>query len=796
MRLIHRRTPIAIAVASALAGSAGLAQAADPGAAPPDELQEVVVTATRRETSVIDVPYNISAVSGDSLAAEQVIDNIDLMRRVPGVASVDRGYRNSGVINGIVIRGLNVDGAALGDYALSTVPTVSTYVNDTPVYANFVLKDLQRVEVLRGPQGTLYGSGSLGGTVRYITNPPKLGEFSGTANFTGSKVDGSDSAGWTADAVLNLPIGETSALRLMAGKIDYPGITDYANVYVLDSTGAPAAPNGVLDPAAEYRRVNDADTVDIKYGRAAWLWKPSDKFSLTLSGQVQSDDIGGRRQQTVGLDGNGREYKKYENGSVQLEPSSRDVKLAALEMDVDLGFATLTSSSSYYDHDGKSNSENTGFYAQAGFLYYYAYYPRPMASAVRTYEDKAFVQELRLVSNGENKIDWTVGAYYQDQQQVSTQMSWLRGYKRWWDAADLAPDSVVVNDNDFDYRRDQTFKETALFGEVTWNVTDRFHLTGGLRYFDNSFDNDTHIAVGLYNPVTQNDATFSNDDDGTLFKFNAAFNVGERSTLYATVSQGYRRGGTNAVPTVGTFAESAAFQTYKSDSVTNYEIGFKGATSAFNYSLAAYRVDWDDIQVNSATPVWGYFVAINGDTAVSQGLELELNGKIGPSFDYSLGYAYTDAKLTAPVCSPALVKATCLATPTLQLALDNQWLPGAAEHTVNLSFGHTANLANNKRWINRINGYYQSSTQNAVNRSALYNRELDGFSLWGFTSTLATDKWDVTLFAKNIFNEEGVTGLFTEAYMGTAPEVGYYGNGNKEFLSLPRTFGVSVNYRF
>jgi iron complex outermembrane receptor protein len=148
------------------------------------------------------------------------------------------------------------------------------------------------------------------------------------------------------------------------------------------------------------------------------------------------------------------------------------------------------------------------------------------------------------------------------------------------------------------------------------------------------------------------------------------------------------------------------------------------------------------------------------------------------------------------VCAPNLVLATCLATPTQQLALDGQRLPGAAEHTANISFGHTLQLAGEKRWINRVSGYYQSGTENAINRSTRFNTQLDGFSLWGFTSTLATEHWDLTLFARNLFNERGVTGLFTEEYMGTAPDLGYYGNGSKQFLSLPRTFGVSVNYRF
>jgi outer membrane receptor protein involved in Fe transport len=165
------KTPVAAAIGAILAGASPQAMAQSDAAAERG-IEEIVVTATRRAQSLQDVPYNISAKSGADIAAANITDNADLMREIPGVSVVDRGYRNSGVINGIMIRGINVDGSALGDYALSTVPTVSTYVNDTPIYANFVLKDIDRVEVLRGPQGTLYGSGSLGGTVRYITNAP------------------------------------------------------------------------------------------------------------------------------------------------------------------------------------------------------------------------------------------------------------------------------------------------------------------------------------------------------------------------------------------------------------------------------------------------------------------------------------------------------------------------------------------------------------------------------------------------------------------------------------------------
>jgi outer membrane receptor protein involved in Fe transport len=751
-------------------------------------IEEVVVTATRREERVLDVPYNISAVSGQNIEQAKVQNSAELLRAVPGVSVVDRGYRNQGVSNSIQIRGLNVDSAITGDYAVSAVAPVSSYVNDTPVFANFALKDIDRVEVLRGPQGTLYGSGSLGGTIRYILRAPQLGEFGGKVSATASKVDGSGGVGWAGDGTLNIPLGDKAALRVTASLQDYPGLTDYVNVYRLDSAGIPLAPAGVLSSTALYEVRKDADTVDIKYGRAALRLKPTEWLDMTLSYARQSDDIGGRRQVTRGQDGYGRTYGDYENGSVQLEPSSRDVSLTSLEATVDLGFATLTSSTSSYDHEGESISENTGYYAKNGWLSFYYNFPRPMASAVRTYSDRAFIEEIRLVSQTEGPIDYVLGAFYEEQKLGATQASYLRGFKRWWDAAYPAFASAVQSDQDFVYDRREKFTDKALFGELTYHFTDRLQATGGVRWFDNESESRTFMDVPVYTSLSApTNARFETSDSKALFKANVSWKFGERGLAYATVSEGYRRGGANAVPTVGRYAEDPRWQQYGPDRVVNYEAGLKGIAHGITYNAALFYIDWKDIQINTVTPNWGFFVAQNGGKARSQGLEAQIDGRLA-GVHYNVGYTYTDAKLTENAYPPT--------GGTRPVALKDARLPGTPEHAVTFAMDHSVTLPNGALLTGRVNGYYQSETRNAVTTSTRLNVGLPAFQIWNASATLAFDKWSATLFVKNVFNADGVTGRFTESYMGTDPASGYYGNGAKDLITLPRTVGLTLDYPF
>lgn len=784
-----RHSILAVAVAAGLFAQAHAQEApADKQKGDVTELQKVTVTAQGREQDILDVPYNISAVSGDTIEQASILDTAELMRNIPGIGVVDRGARNSSVVNGIRIRGLNVDSSALGDYAVSAASTVATYVDKTPIYANFLLSDIERVEVLRGPQGTLYGSGALGGAVRFIMRQPDPEAFGGRVSLTGSSVDGSGGIGSSGSLTLNVPLADTLAVRFNTTLNDYPGVTDYRNVYKLDAQGIPVAPDGILAQTAEYENKKDADTVKQSYARASLLWKPNDKFDITLSYMAQADRFGGRRATSLGDDGWGVPYNDLEVGSIQLEPAKRHVNLTSLEANVDLGFATLTSSTSDYNQAGDITSENTGFYAQNGWLgAFYYNYPRPMASAVRSYGDKALVQEFRLTSNHGERFDYVAGLFYQDQKRKSTQNSYLRGFKQWWDAAYPAFASAVVNDRDFLYLQKEHFKETAAYGELTWHATDTLQFTGGLRYFNDKSDTIVAQVTGLYAGVQGGSLSdTSNDDSGTLFKGNVSWSFSPDNQLYGTVSEGYRRGGTNGTPTTGNFAEDPAWTTYKSDSVRNYEIGVKGRAGRMTYNADVFYVDWKDPQINSSTTFWGFFAVQNAKKASTRGIELELSGSIGQGFTYGLGYTYTDAQLDADAVA---------ADGAYIYGLKGDPLPGVPKNRFNASASYTMSIGSG--WLTlRGDGYYQSETQNALSLSPKFRYEMKGFSLLNLSATYSYDNWDATLWMKNVTNQAGVTGVYTDLYMGTSPLQNYYGNGSKALVTLPRTLGLTVSYRF
>jgi outer membrane receptor protein involved in Fe transport len=841
------KKPIVMAVGAALAGTSPFAAAqsgADDGV-----IEEILVTATRRETTVQDIPYNISAISGDTLEKQNVINQFDVLRAMYGVTVVDRGYRNGGTVNSIVIRGLNVDNGANGDIMLNAVPTVATYYDNTPLFANFLVKDVERVEVLRGPQGTLYGSGSLGGTVRYIGRRPDPEAFDAEVEVDYGQTNGSEGNNLAFDAMVNIPLGDNTAVRALYSRIDDDGVIDYVNAYQLNSFGEPlinvngscvdprnATDAEVLQNVACFGEVQDADTVEIDFAKVTLRSEISDTFNLQLSYQMQSDTIGSRRSTTLGNNNqpSGSDlyfaYGDDDSGQVLLEPSERDVSMASLDLEWDLGFATFTSTTSTYDHEGSGASDNGGLWASGGqtdddlsrdwnYWFYGGQWPRPMQLAERGYDDSAFIQELRLVSNqGDSPVDWIVGAFYMDQDNDVWQISRNPGMNLFKEACRLPTDPVTfdpicvggglydgfwprwysanLTEIDFEYKRDTTYEEKAVYGELTWNVSDTFRLTGGFRWFDNETVNDVILGFPLVEGWTSPSAPQSTDsDDDVLIKLNASWDINDDMMVYGTYSEGYRHGGAQSVPSYENedpFGEENAelMRTFKSDSVQNYELGIKGRVETLRYTASVFHVDWDDPQLNTTTAWYGFYIAGNGDQASTEGIELELEGYAGNSFHYRVGYTYVDARLDKDFMSPQY--------PDTVVAPSGSKLPGAPENVLSVLLDNTWELGGDMRLVAAFNAYYQSEAENYINQASTINKTYDAFTLLNVNATLATDKWSAMLYVRNLGDEEGASGGFPSTWWSydTGIFENWYGNSNRQFIVQPRTIGLKLGYRF
>jgi outer membrane receptor protein involved in Fe transport len=784
---------VAVATTATLTAGMPLAQAQSNESA----LEEVIVTATRRQQSVQDIPFNISAITGKTLDDANIQDSMEFLRHMPGITVPDSGARLAENNNNITIRGLNVNPGAT-DRAFLSDPTVSTYVDNTPVFGNFILKDINRIEVLRGPQGTLYGSGSLGGTVRYILNKPSTDQFEGQVYGSVGTTEGSDGENYSTDGILNIPLTDTMALRLLAGYVNNDGVVDYVNRYKTEN-GIPVAEGGdIVNGGPVYINDEDADDVEVKYGRAALLFQPSDDLEFLATYMHHDGDYGGRRQQTSGPNGWGEYYDDHEIGAVLAEPADSETDMGSLEIEYDLGFATLSSSTSYYDRSFDSVSDNTGFTAAQGWLVYYSYglYPRPAMKASRENDQDAFVQELRLASNGENTIDWVVGAFYMDQDTKSSQLTSLPGWTEWHEAAGepfywLGPEAAS-----FDWKYERAFTDIAVFGELTYHITDTVQFTLGARSFDNEDDVTSQTGFPIYAAF---DWAFGpevkdkNEEDDTLFKGNMSWRFNDDNMVYGTISEGYRRGGTNAVPVYPNpeYPNDPDWAGFDSDSVTNYELGLKGQTSRLSYTVAIFYVDWQDPQVNVDTTSGAYYAVANADEAESKGVETEFDWFATDNLRFSGGYTYVDAELTEDLVTPGLVDETEL------LGTDGAQMPGTPEHTVNLAGTYTYTLQSGMDFVTRVDGYYQSEVENSIqNINPDWAESMDDFQLWNLSFSLVTDAWTVSLYGKNIFDEEGSTATYKEEYMTSDPSQGFFGTGQKDFITTPRTISLSGTYRF
>ena len=531
---------------------------------------------------------------------------------------------------------------------------VSTYINETPLFANLRLRDIERVEVLRGPQGTLYGSGSLGGSVRYIYNKPDLSAFYGEISGGVSQTKNGDGINYESDLMLNLPVTDTFGLRASVGYTEQAGFIDQVARYKRHPDGSPVLDNGATDPINDSANfyagqpvfehaegVNDAETESY---RLAAAWQPSDRVAANLSYHHQSDDVGGTQMNSYAMFGE----DSLKNAALIAEPFEREVDVFALDVDIDMGFATFTASASRYQSEGEGSRDLTGFYEL--FSFWEAYYgnsPRPLIEDKSAFDDEGDVFEARLVSQGDGPFNWVLGAFYMKQDTAMSARQYYYGYDDYANACFIetgtfggAPCGLgtlfglqdangpvpVVKDEAYLVDQNNTFEDRALFGELTWHITEQWQVTGGVRYYDQTFET-TQVGGLEFVPGGIAARSLDTEDSDSLFKFNSSYYLNDDTNLYLVWSEGFRRGGANGLPNeaFGAAINNKAFL-YEPDTTENIEVGVKGSLAGrYRYSVALYDIDWDNMQSNLSCTGLGLLCVVNVGEAQSRGVEAEFS---------------------------------------------------------------------------------------------------------------------------------------------------------------------------
>lgn len=784
MKKSHRLLSSALMTTTALTGVSLVAMDTAHAQQSAMALEEIVVTATRRSESVQDIPINITAVAAGDIERFRMTDIGEMARWVPGLTLVDQGPRDG---NQLIVRGLSVETFA-GSEALGNAngDTVATYIGEIPYYIDLKLFDLERVEVLIGPQGTLYGSGTLGGAVRYIPNKPDPSEFSGEVHVKSYDLAHSGSLGFEGDVVLNVPIVEDKlAVRGVFGYIDDPGFIDYD--FVVQNAGVSNPQPNFNDPAdvaANLRSVKDANYDKTVAGRLSVLANVTENFEAVLSYYYQDQETGGRQVTSRVALGTG----EYVSGLRFEEPNDLNNDLFALEINWDLGFATLTSASAYSDYDELGQRDQTDLLLD--FEYGYEFFPQFAAFTREIADETRYNQELRLVSNSDGPFNWIVGAFYNKFEGEATSEEFAPGIPEFFGID--RPDNL-----EYFQLTLENLKEKAVYGEASYDLTDQLTLTVGGRYYDYTVDDSVGFDLPLLsgNPTGVNVDLAQNivSDDGFLFKVNASYQVNDDVLVYGTVSEGYRIGGVNAVPpcpdpippgqNVCALPDELLI---KPDTTLNKELGIKSTLmdGRIVFNAAIYHIDWDDLQTSSRTENGSIPITVNGGAADSQGFEMSGRFVINDSFAVQGSWSYNDAKLTQD--APGLVNG--------EDAFDGDRVSGSPKHQVAVSGDYTTVIGGDYDLTVNYGMTYQS---NVFTRVGLRNggEALKSYAIHNASVTVGKDNWEVSVYADNLTDEFAVTSVRTERTF-IRDINGFRLRSFTETPIRPRSVGVEARYRF
>ncbi|XHR99837.1 TonB-dependent receptor [Sphingomonas sp. DBB INV C78] len=646
-----RRMRSVYATASSILAIAALSQSAFAQETAADDPGDIIVTATKRASTVLAVPFSINAQTEDDIERANAVTLEDVSRNVAGLAVQNLGPGQStvsirGVSAGQIARDQPGVKEQVGVYLDESVVSLSLFTPDLDLF------DLNRVETLRGPQGTLFGSGSVGGTLRYITNQPKTDALEGKIEANLNMVDENDVGGHLKGAI-NVPVSEKVAVRAVGYYTRYAGFIDALRE------------GGDVD--------KDVNTGERYGGRVSILFQPSDDVSITprLVYQKVTTD-GFNRQEVYNLFANPYTttrppvtFKERQQFLMLDEDFEDEFLLADLTIQASHGPIDVTSVTSYTDRDilvSRDASALTGSvsvdlgYPDAGVLL--------PSNLVDTTGVKQFTQEIRFASNDKGPFQWLFGAFYSDTDRKYAQRLPTPGYDAVTDAVLGAGTSAAVSNGfgpDSPYNADipYSLQQMAVFGEASYDITEAFTATLGGRYY--VYDEErTFTSGGLFTNLDDNrDKTSS---EGFSPRLLLSYDISDNVTLNAQAAKGFRLGGVNdplnlplcdgGVPNGPDATTFGNRPRYDDETLWNYEGGIKGRAAGITFAAAAFYTDIKNLQVTADAGSCSSRIVFNVPKAHTMGVELEVSATPVTGLDLSLSTSFVEAEFDATIARP------------------------------------------------------------------------------------------------------------------------------------------------
>ncbi len=633
---MHARTMLLAGLSTLALVPVATPALAQDASATEDDSNIIIVTATKRDANLQDIPFSINAQTAEDIQKSGAVTLEDLSRNVAGLSVQNLGPGQSqvsvrGVSAGQVVRDQPGVKEQVGVYLDESVISLSLFTPDIDLY------DLNRVETLRGPQGTLFGSGSVGGTIRYITNQPKIGVTEGSVEANLNLVDGDDIGGHLKGAV-NLPLGDTAAVRAVGYYTRYGGFIN------------------AVGPAGG----GDVNSGERYGGRIALTFEPSDNLSITPRVVYQKITADGfNRQDIYNLYGNRFTttrpqvtYDEREQYLLLREGFEDETLIADLNLNVGLGGAKLTSVTSYINRDilvSRDASALTGSvsvdlgYPPAGVLL--------PSNLVDTTDLETWSQELRIASDNDSPLQWVVGGFYSKVDRVYAQRLPTPGYDAVTDAT-LGAGTSAATRNGFPanspYNADLPYdiKQFAIFGEVSYDLSDAFTATAGGRYYDFK-ETRSFKSGGLFSNL--DNRTDSTKSSGFTPRFLLSYDLSDNVTVNAQASKGFRLGGVNdplnlPLCTPADAALFGGFQDYDDETLWNYELGIKSQGRGFTFNAAGFYNDIKNLQVTLDAGSCSSRIVFNVDKAHSMGVEFELGLSPADGLDFNLSGSLIEAE--------------------------------------------------------------------------------------------------------------------------------------------------------